>query len=53
MIAIAREQGGLEACEALPDGSWPYLLAEWKIRQEEAEAHGKKLRQHQRPTGRR
>lgn len=36
VLAVAREQGGLAACEALPAGSWPALLAEYRVRGREA-----------------
>jgi hypothetical protein len=36
VLAVAREQGGIGACETLAAGTWPTLLADYRIRMREA-----------------
>ncbi len=48
VLAIAREQGGLASCETLPAGSWPVLLAEYRVRAQEAQEAATNARRDQR-----
>ncbi len=48
VLAIAREQGGLASCETLPTGSWPVLLAEYRVRAQEAQEAATNARRDQR-----